>query len=197
MRDSVLFEMTKSQLETGLRDIPVGYCVTSSVDPTKGGAYVGRPIIQLAQFDPMEVIYLLYYGEPGSKIQIQKFSQDLQTLAPLSPETLSHLQQLPRIENPMDLLAMAFLTAGNYEKMGSDYRQDCLSFIAKLPQIIATVMNMHAGWGMNPITKPEMGYVENFLNLLKMPEEKSEKLLQVLKMLIILYMDHSGGNLSE
>lgn len=196
MRESVLFEMTKKQLETGLRDVPVGYCVTSSVDPTKGGSYVGRPISQMALFDPVEVIYLLYFGEPGSKTQIQKFSQELQFLAPLSPETLTHLQHLPHLENPMDLLPMAFLIVGNGEKMGADYRQDGLSFIAKIPQIIATVMNIHVGWGMDPILKPEMGYVENFLHFLKIPEEKTDKLLRLLKILTILYMDHSGGNLS-
>ena len=32
----VLFEITKDNLETGLRGYPVGYCTTSTVDPLKG-----------------------------------------------------------------------------------------------------------------------------------------------------------------
>ncbi len=42
----------------------------------KGLTYVGRPIAELAHRDPIEVIYLLYYGEMGSKEQVAKFQED-------------------------------------------------------------------------------------------------------------------------
>ena len=57
MRTGVLFEITQDQLDTGLRGVPVGHCVTSSVDPLKGLTYAGRPISELAYFDPLSAIY--------------------------------------------------------------------------------------------------------------------------------------------
>ena len=96
MRDGVLFEITKDQLETGLRGVPVGYCVTSVVDPIKGLTYVGRPIAELSNLDPMAVIYLLYYGEAGTKPQVAKFQEELSLRSSCAPETLRHIESPQR-----------------------------------------------------------------------------------------------------
>ena len=53
------FEITEGHLNTGLRGFPVGTVRTSRVSPTEGVSYVGRPIAELAEKDPEEVIYLL------------------------------------------------------------------------------------------------------------------------------------------
>lgn len=66
MSEEVLFEITKDKLETGMRGFPVGYCTTSYVDPQKGLFYIDEPIPELAYWDPIQVIYLLYYGKEGS-----------------------------------------------------------------------------------------------------------------------------------
>lgn len=195
MREGVLFEITKDHLETGLRGFPVGYCVTSHVDPRKGLAYVGRPIAELAYRDPMEVIYLLYFGEMGSREQVAQFDKELSSRASCKEKMLEQIATLPRAGHPMDLFAAAFLMAGIFEGSG-DYREDCLNVIAKLPQIAASVINAHAGWGETPPSKPELGYIENFLQMLQMPGEKGERLLEVLRLFFILHLDHSGGNLS-
>lgn len=73
----ILFEVTKDNLETGLRGYPVGYCTTSTVDPVKGLFYKGIPIPDLATWEPIEVIYLLYHGQRGSKEEITHFSDEL------------------------------------------------------------------------------------------------------------------------
>ncbi|MDE3046465.1 MAG: citrate (Si)-synthase [Verrucomicrobiota bacterium] len=195
MRDGVLFEITKDELETGLRGFPVGYCVTSFVDPIKGLTYVGRPIAEIAYLDPLAAIYLLYYGEVGSKEQIAKFSEELAKRASCQPETLRHIEGLPHGGHPMDVFAAALLVVGMYEGTG-DYREDALQAMAKLPQIAATVINSHAGWGPTPPSKPELGYIENFVHMLKFPGERKSELTQVMRMFNVLHLDHCGGNLS-
>jgi len=195
MRDGVLFEVTRDSLETGLRGVPVGYCTTSHVDPQKGLTYVGRPIADLAHRDPMEVIYLLYYGEMGTKDQVARFQMDLAKRAHCKPETVQAIESLPRAGHPMDVFAAALLVAGMYEGK-DDYREDCLNIIAKIPQIAAAVINAHAGWGPTPPSKPEMGYMENFVHMLQMPGEKKAELLQVMRLFDVIHLDHCGGNLS-
>ncbi|HUD01187.1 MAG TPA: citrate/2-methylcitrate synthase [Rhabdochlamydiaceae bacterium] len=73
MTEEVLFQITKDQLETGMRGFPVGYCPTSTVDPMKGLFYVGRPVTELATWRPEEVIYLLMFGKKGSSHEIDQF----------------------------------------------------------------------------------------------------------------------------
>ncbi len=195
MREGVLFEITKETLDTGLRGVPVGYCVTSDVDPMKGLTYVGHPIAELAKRDSIEVIYLLYHGEMGTKEKIAQFQADLAKRAACKPDTLRHIASLPRAGHPMDSFAAALLIAGMCEGTG-DYRQDCLNAIAKLPQIAAAVINHRAGWGDTPASHPELGYMENFVQMLKMPGKKTPELIETMKLFNVLHFDHSGGNLS-
>lgn len=195
MREGVLFEVTKDSLETGLRGFPIGYCVTSFVDPYKGLTYVGRPIAELTNREPIELIYLLYYGEMGDKNQIALFQKELNQRARLKEETIQAIESLPRSGHAMDSFAAALLIVGMCEGTG-DYRQDCLDVIAKLPLTAACVINSHAGWGRGAGSNPELGYVENFVHMLNLPSSKTPQLVAAMRLFNVIHYDHCGGNLS-
>lgn len=191
----VLFEITEDHLETGLRGFPIGYCTTSSVDPVKGLFYGGISLLDLVKEEPEEVIYLLYYGKKGTSDEVKTFSKELQSRAHCSKEMIDHIKLLPKKGSPMNLFSAALLICGIYEGK-NDYEQDCLNLIAKAPEIVATVIHEHAGWGnINP-SKPELGYMENFTQMLKVPGVKGDQLLEAFKLFNILHYDHGGGNLS-
>src|SRR5260221_9871758 len=96
MQQDVLFEITKAQLETGMRGFPVGYCTTSHVDAQKGLFYIAKPLSELAHQEPRQVIYLLYHGKEGSAKEIEAFFVDLQKRAACSEGAIKHIQALPR-----------------------------------------------------------------------------------------------------
>ncbi len=194
MNKKILFEITEDHLETGMRGFPVGYCVTSTVDPKKGLFYINNPIDTLANWEPEEVIYLLFHGKEGTDKQVEDFKKDLDRRSTCSEETLDAITKLPRKGHPMALFSAALLILG-MEELKNDYREDCLNLIAKLPQLTATVINYHAGWGKTPPSRPELGYMENFSHMLQVPN-KSDALTHVLKLFNILHYDHGGGNLS-
>lgn len=191
----MLFEITKDQLETGMRGYPCGYCITSSVDPQKGLFYAGIPVSELAYQDPEQVIYLLYNGKTGTDAEVAEFSKMLQKRSSCSDETLQAICKLPRSGHPTSLLAAALLIVGMHEGTG-DYKEDCLNIIAKLPVIVATLINYHAGWGGCNPSKPELGYMENFAQMLKVPGADLEELTEVFRLMNVLHYDHGGGNLS-
>ncbi len=195
MGENPLFVITKECLETGLRGYPVGYCTTSSVEAEKGLFYIDKPIQDLAYKEPEEVIFLLYYGKEGTKEEIEVFSQDLKERAVPSKRLLDHIRMLPKEGHPMKLFASALLLAGMLEGT-QDYRQDCLNLIARIPAIVATVINHHAGWGIGKTSNPALGYIENFISMLNIPSAKTEDLTLVMKLFNILHYDHGGGNLS-
>jgi citrate synthase len=191
----VLFQVTADQLETGLRGVPVGYCPTSYVDPKKGLFYVGKPVTELATLEPQNVIYLLYYGKEGTPAEVEEFFQDLKRRAICSPEVIKAIYELPRKGHPMDLFSCALLLLGMIEKTG-DYREDCLNLIAKVPHLVAAVINHHAGWGETPLPEQKLGYMENFTHMIRMPGANSKQLMPAFKLFNILHYDHGGGNLS-
>lgn len=192
----VLFEITEDHLETGLRGVPVGYCPTSFVDPIKGLFYRGRAVSELTDHSPEQVIYLLYHGKEGSSKEIKEFSQLLHDRGHLSQAVIRHIQALPRQGHPMKLFCEALLILGMLESQ-EDYKEDCLNLIAKIPHLVATVINYHAGWGETPNPNPNLGYMENFSAMLRAPGIKDkDKFTDVLKLFNILHYDHGGGNLS-
>lgn len=95
----------------------------------------------------------------------------------------------------MKLFAAALLLAGSFEGK-NNYREDCLNLIAKVPEIAATVINHHAGWGPAKPSNPELGYMENFTHMLNVPHADSQHLMHALKLFNVLHYDHGGGNLS-
>ncbi len=191
----VLFSITEDDLETGMRGFPVGYCTTSSVDPQKGLFYAEHPVEELANWAPERVIYLLDYGDEGSQEEVDEFSQELYKRGKCQEKTLEAIRRLPRAGHPMKLLSAALLIVGMTEGTG-DYQQDYFDLIAKIPEIVATVINYHAGWEGKKKSDPYLGYIENFVHLLNTPNIDREKLTYVFKLFNILHYDHGGGNLS-
>lgn len=201
-----LYEIEEKDLESGMRGVPAGYCVTSSVDPQKGLFYMGKPVSELSHNSPEQVIYLLYHGYEGSNAEVQAFSQKLGKRAQCSTELLKAISALPKDGHPMDLFCMALQLMSIFECRG-DYREDYLDLIAKIPQVAAAVINHHAGW-KGKASDPELGYIENFVNMLGVPNlrkvmvnmldapDKTEHLTKVMRLFNVLHYDHGGGNLS-
>lgn len=191
---NVLFEVRQENLETGLRGYPCGYCTTSTVDPQKGLFYSGIAVSEISHWQPEQVIYILYFGRKGSDSEVKAFSDELKKRSKCSKEVVDAIRRLPRKGHPMDLFSAALLITGMLESTG-DYREDCLNIIAKIPEIGATVINFHAGWA-DPQPKPELGYMENFSQMLNVPNCDKAKLGAALKLFNVLHYDHGGGNLS-
>ncbi|MEC7839588.1 MAG: citrate (Si)-synthase [Chlamydiota bacterium] len=191
----ILFEITKEHLETGMRGVPVGYCTTSSVDPQKGLYYAGHPVFDMADWDPLRVIYRLYHGHAGNDDQVNSFKSEIFQRSTLSKNVIDGIYSLPREGHPMKLFCAALLIAGMFE-CTNDYKEDCLNVVAKMPIIVAAVINHHAGWGGIKPPEPEMGYMENFAHMLNVPGADLSELIQVFRLFNVLHYDHGGGNLS-
>lgn len=190
-----IFEVTKDLLESGMRGYPVGYCTTSTVDPMKGLFYAGRALSEMTEWTPEQVIYLLYYGKEGTKEEVEKFKKELSSRAGCSKETLNHIRSLPRTSYTMNLFSSAILIAGMYE-CKDNYQEDCLNLIAKIPEITACVINYHGGWGEGKPSNPKLGYMENFTEMLNVPNGNKKELNEAFQLFNILHYDHGGGNLS-
>src|SRR5271170_4323236 len=114
LEEEILFQITKDKLETGMRGFPVGYCTTSFVDPQKGLFYIDKSVSALSSWDPIQVIYLLYFGKEGSAQEIEKFSKDLHQRSRCHREVVQAVQKLPRQGHPMKLFCASLLMLGMF-----------------------------------------------------------------------------------
>ena len=107
---------------------------------------------------------------------------------------IEHLRSLPKQGHPMKWFLAAINVMGMYEGTG-DYSKDCLNVIAQLPEAVAAIFRIRSGWGDPIPSKPELGYMENFVHMLGAPGAKPD-LVRLMSVFDILHFDHGGGNLS-
>ncbi len=194
MSEKTLFEVKEEHLDTGLRGIPTGHCPTSKVDPQKGLSYRGYPISDLAYKDPEEIIYLLYRGEFPTKEELIEFKNELISRSKLDPQVIDHLRSLPREGHPMKWFLSGINCMGLVSSKG-DYREDFLNLISQLPEMVAAIFRIRSQWGDTILSKPELGYMENFAQMLS-PPQGSQHLTKLMRIFNVLHYDHGGGNLS-
>lgn len=198
MSKKVLFELTEEHLETGLRGVPVGYCTTSQVDPEKGLSYINRPISELSEKDPEEVIFLLLDKRFPDDDELRRFKKELLANAAVDESVFESLRALPKSGHPMKWFLHVINVMGMLETT-NDYSKDALRLIAKVPTVVAAIFRIREGWGDPIEPNPELGYMENFVHMLGIPDQSDEerdKLIHVMRVFDVLHFDHGGGNLS-
>jgi len=197
MSDSneVLFQVTTAHLNTGLRGFPVGTTRTSGVSPMTGVSYVGYPITELAYDDPESVVYLLLNKALPTTSELTAFKADLASRAVVDPKVIELIKGLPKEGHPMEWFCSSLLFLGMTGKTG-DYREDALNLIARSGEVVAAIFRVRSGWGDPIASKPEMGLVENFVQMLGVPGGDTRALTSLLRTFYVLHMDHGGGNLS-
>ncbi len=189
----VLFKITRDLLDTGLRGFPVGTCPNSHVDPMLGLFYGGYAIPELSEKEPEAVMYLLLKRELPNPAQLAAFKQDIIANSKLHPGVIAHLRSLPKEGHPMKWLLAAINVMGMYGT--GDYAKDYINVIGQLPEAVAAIFRIRSGWGEPIASKPELGWVENFVHMLGAPNA-SPDLVHMMRVFAILHFDHGGGNLS-
>lgn len=191
----VLFEITESHLNTGLRGFPVGTVRTSSVSPTEGVSYVGYPVADLAYLDPEAVVYLLFHKHLPSDAELAAFKADLAARSAVDPRVIELLSSLPKDGHPMEWLITGLMFLGMTGRTG-DWMEDSLNLVARSSTLVANIFRLRSGWGDPVAPKPELGLVENCVHQMGVPGADADKLRQLLRVFYVLHMDHGGGNLS-
>ncbi len=191
----ILMQITRGHLNTGLRGYPVGTVRTSRVDPWTGVSYVGYPMQDLAFKDPEAVVYLLFHKRLPTADELVEFKQDLIGRSTVDPKVFDLLRVLPKEGHPMEWLCAGLFYLGMTGKTG-DWREDALNLVARTPEVIAGIFRIRSDWGDPIPSRPELGLVENFVNMLGVPDADPEKVTELLRSFYILHMDHGGGNLS-
>ena len=193
-----LFTISENHLDSGLRGIPVGTCLTSYVDTIEGVHYVGYPVGDLSNLEEEDVIYLLFHKRLPNEEESAAFRKELAHRGEEIPTgALRVLETLtPGSGHPMDWLSIGIMAMGAAETTG-DARADSMNLIARMPELMARIFLLRGGQKeeLRP-RKTKLGLVENFVHMLGIDGEEAERMNRVLRFFFILHMDHGGGNLS-
>jgi citrate synthase len=192
----------------GITTIDPGYKNTGScesgitfLDGEKGILrYRGYSIESLAEkADFLEVAYLLIFGELPSKVQLEKFHNDIKAESHVDEDMKKILDGFPKSAHPMGVLSAltSALIAFNPTSVNVDSEEDMyraiVSILAKFPVL--------ASWALRKKKSQPLDYGDNSLgyvaNLHKMmfakPNEEYKvdaSIIDALDKLLILHADH-------
>jgi len=162
--------------------------------------YRGYPIEQLAEHSNyMEVSYLLMYGELPTRPDYNKFENSITNHTLVHESLMSFINGFHNDAHPMAILVgvVGALSAFYHDSLDITNPQhrdlSAHRLLAKMPTI-AALSYRHAN-GLPPIyPKNELGFIENFLNMMfSYPTEErsvSKIAIRAMELVFILHADH-------
>lgn len=162
--------------------------------------YRGYSIEDLAEkADFLEVSYLLIFGDLPTKIQLEKFENDIRKYTLVNEEMKNIIDGFPKTAHPMGVLASltSALTAFNPKSVNPHNEKDMYEAVCKTMGkflVIATwTYRKSMGYPLNYFDNRK-GYVENFMHLMYElptgPYKIDPVVVQALDKLFILHADH-------
>jgi len=156
--------------------------------------YSGIDIDELAEHASFEeVIYLLWNGELPTSDQLTKLREGLAAHAELPEEIINLLNSFPKNAHPMATLRTVISTLGSLDPDAKNMtpeanRLKALKVQAKMGTIVAAIQRVREGKEiLSP--KPEYGYAENFLYMLK-GEKPKQIAVEAFDKALVLHADH-------
>lgn len=188
-------------MDQGYKNTGACYSAITFLDGEEGILkYRGYTIEDLAEKSNfLEVSYLLIFGNLPSKVELQKFENDIRKYTLVNEEMKNIIDGFPKTAHPMGILAAltSALTAFNPKPVNANSEKDMYDAVCKTMGkflVIATwTYRKNMGYPLNYYDNTK-GYVENFMRLMfelpTGPYKIDSVVVQALDKLFILHADH-------
>ena len=216
--DKVLEQVKVNQVIGGMRGMTGLIYETSKLSATEGIRYRGHSLDEImaecpsfvegGSPAPEGVLWLLLTGEYPNETELKDTVEDLKERSYIPPETIKLIQSFPEDMHPMTQFSMGMLACQDMSTFAEKYRSgisknlyweamfdDCINVIAKSSKVAALVFNNCYRHGKPlPIFKD---YTLDYgAKLSHMMGWDNEDMYELMRLYIVLHMDHEGGNVS-
>jgi len=183
-------------------------CDTSSVSPDTGLIIRGKPLLDIIDILPEQVLFLLLADEMPDKDALSALQSQLSEHAAVPDYIWTILNSMPEDSHPMAMFNTAILAMEkesvfrkNYDKGVSkeDFwkpmLEDGLKLIAKLPAIGAGVYRIRFQKGGLIEPDESLDWGANFAHMLGL-NDPDGNLKKLMRLYLMIHCDHEGGNAS-
>jgi citrate synthase len=216
--ETVVDQVTISQVYGGMRDIKSMVTDVSFVDPATGIKFRGMAIPEVLAKLPKPrgakmpyvggLYYLLITGDIPTRAQAEEVEKDWAARAVVPDYVFKMIRSMPKETHPMVLLSQAVLALESGSKFAKAYHdgvkkdaywestlEDSLDLTAKLPVIAAFIYRLKY---FNDAKKPKYNarqdYATNFSRMMGVADRKGYA--ELARLYFILHSDHESGNVS-
>ena len=205
---SVISEVTLTQAYGGMRGVKGLVCDTSSVSPDTGLIIRGKPLSDIIDILPEQVLFLLLADEMPDKDALSDLKSQLSEHVAVPDYIWTILNSMPEDSHPMAMFNTAILAMEkesvfrkNYDKglKKDDFwkptLEDGLKLIAKLPAIGAGIYRIRFQKG--GLIEPDelLDWGANFAHMLGL-NDPDGNLKKLMRLYLMIHCDHEGGNAS-
>ena len=205
---SVISDVTLTQAYGGMRGVKGLVCDTSSVSPDTGLIIRGKPLSDIIDILPEQVLFLLLADEMPDKDALSDLKSQLSEHAAVPDYIWTILNSMPEASHPMAMFNTAILAMEkesvfrkNYDKglKKDDFwkptLEDGLKLIAKLPAIGAGIYRIRFQKG--GLIEPDelLDWGANFAHMLGL-NDPDGNLKKLMRLYLMIHCDHEGGNAS-
>ena len=179
----------------GLEGVVVADSQLSCIDGLAGTLqYRGYDIADLAQHASYEeVLYLLWFGELPSRIQLEDLTYQLAGERNLPPGILNLMSAFPNRPQPIEVLRTVVSALSSFDPESEDdsteaHRGKAVRLVAKMPTIVASYCRLRDG--KEPFAPDlSLGHAANFMYMLT-GEKPVEHKARAMDMAMVAMADH-------
>lgn len=206
--EKVISEVTVAQAYGGMRGVKSLVCDTSAVPPDKGLIIRGKPVRELEDKLPEEVLWLLLTGELPTAEELKDLQADLAKRSKLPGYILDVLKAMPADSHPMVMFNTGILVMEKESVFRKKYDEgmkkdayweatleDALNIIAVLPALGAAVYRMRFGKGPLIASNPKLDWGADYVHMLGLGDPNGE-FTKLMQRYLVLHSDHESGNVS-
>jgi len=216
--DRVLEEVKINQVIGGMRGMTGLIYETSKLDPWTGISYRGRPITEILEKAPKAkggdaplpegVLWLLLTGEYPSQSELDDIILEMKERAYIPPETMKLIRSFPKETHPMTQLSMGMAALQPLSTFAQEYRKgiakskyweamfdDIINVISKVSKVAALVFNncYRDKQDLPTLEDDRLDYGAKYAHMLGYD---NPDMYDLIRLYIVLHMDHEGGNVS-
>ena len=216
--EKVLETVTVNQVIGGMRGITGLIYETSKLSPTEGIRYRDHNLDEIMERAPTfieggspapeGILWLLLSGEYPTKTELNDVVLDMKERSYIPDETIDLIRNFPRTLHPMTQFSMGMMACQSMSNFATQYQRglakdqywetmydDSINVIAKSSKVAALVFNncFRNGDNLPPFEDDKLDFGAKFSHMLG---HDDEDMFELMRLYIVLHMDHEGGNVS-
>ncbi len=206
--EKVISQVTVAQAYGGMRGVKAQICDTSTVSPDTGLIIRGKPLLEVTDRCPEEMLWLLLTGELPDDASLKELQADLAARSEVPDYVFNALRALPKTTHPMAMQSLGLLALEEGSKFRKRYDagmkkgefweaclDDSLDLLAKIPALTAGIWRIRYEDGKVIPRDPNLDWSANFSHMMGVADPTG-RLADLMRLYLNLHADHESGNVS-
>lgn len=214
-RTSLMKEHGNTQISTvaveqilgGMRAVPALLCETSSVSADEGLRIRNHPILELTNYLPEDIFFLLCTGELPNDAEREELRASFAAHSNVPSYVWDVLRAMPKDAHPMAMLSAglmaleresafrrAYEQGASKDKLWETTLEDSIALLGAITGLAAGIYRIRFDKGDLIAPDANLDWGANFAKMLGVSD--APEFIELIRLYLVLHSDHEGGNVS-